>query len=195
MTGLGRRGELIASTCAIALVVAGVLLVAPGLLPVGPELLAGGASLLGATALGGLLAIAALLRGATGRSAAAPMTTSDRDPPVCRPGTEFDERLAAATTADRLPETERDRRQAALQADLRELVVERYRQQMGVDRETATEAVAQGTWTTDPVAAAYLGSEADDVPLWEWLRLLSHPNGTVYAQVARTVDALDGELA
>jgi hypothetical protein len=186
---------LIATTCATALVVAAVLLFAPGLLPVPPGLLANVASLLGATAIGGLIAIVGLYRGYTGRSAATPVRTPEQEPERRRPGTAFDDRLAAATTTDRVPEQKREHRVEQLRDELRELVIERYRQEKGVDREIAVEVVAEGTWTDDPVAAAYLGSETDDIPLRDWLRLLAHPQGSIHAQVERTVDALDGAFA
>lgn len=63
----------------------------------------------------------------------------------------------------------------------------------GVDRETAAQSVAEGTWTDDPVAAWYLAPEDADVrlPATTWLRAKLLPVSTYRDVVDRTAEAVD----
>lgn len=73
---------------------------------------------------------------------------------------------------------------------IRETAVRACAQKHGFSRDEATDAVARGEWTSDPVAAAFLGDErAPRYPLRERLRGWVHPDRAFQRRVERTVDA------
>ncbi|MFB6256734.1 MAG: hypothetical protein ABEH58_08450, partial [Haloplanus sp.] len=71
--------------------------------------------------------------------------------PTPVPGDDVDELLGAAARAP-LPDEE-----ARLRRRLREVAVAAVARRDGVSRTAAAERVEAGTWTEDPVAAAFLG--------------------------------------
>lgn len=73
---------------------------------------------------------------------------------------------------------------------IRETAVRACAQKHGLSRDEATDAVARGEWTSDPVAAAFLGDgRAPRYPLRERLRGWVHPDRAFQRRVERTVDA------
>jgi sugar (pentulose or hexulose) kinase len=68
-----------------------------------------------------------------------------------------------------------------------------YAEYADVDRERAREAVRAGTWTRDPVAAAFLAGEAGPDPgLAARARLWLVPERERARRVERTVRAIEG---
>lgn len=74
---------------------------------------------------------------------------------------------------------------------LQEGAVRRTRTRHGHDDTTARAIVAEGEWTDDPVAAAFL-SERVRYPLVERLRAAVDPGEAYVRRVRRTVDAIEG---
>ncbi|MCD2204101.1 DUF7269 family protein, partial [Halobacterium sp. KA-6] len=73
---------------------------------------------------------------------------------------------------------------------IRETAVRACAQKHGVSRDETTDAVARGEWTSDTVAAAFLGDErAPRYPLRERLRGWVHPDRAFQRRVERAVDA------
>jgi hypothetical protein len=68
--------------------------------------------------------------------------------------------------------------------------VRAIRTHRGVDAQTARRAVESGTWTDDPIAAAFLG-EQTRYPPRDWLYGLVDPGGAYQRRVRRTLDAID----
>lgn len=74
---------------------------------------------------------------------------------------------------------------------VRETAVRACAQKRGLSRDEATDAVARGEWTSDPVAAAFLGDErAPRYPLGERLRGWVHADRAFRRRVERAVDAV-----
>jgi len=78
-----------------------------------------------------------------------------------------------------------------IQETLQEGAVRRTRTRNGHDDATARAVVAEGEWTDDPVAAAFL-SERVQYPLIERLRAAVDPGAAYVRRVSRTVDAIEG---
>jgi hypothetical protein len=79
---------------------------------------------------------------------------------------------------------------ARVRERIRETAVRACAQKHGVSRDEATDVVARGEWTSDPVAAAFLGDErAPRYPLRERLRGWVHPGPAFRRRVERSVDA------
>lgn len=68
--------------------------------------------------------------------------------------------------------------------------VRTLRTRRGLDARTARVAVESGTWTDDPVAAAFLADERD-YPLPDRLYRRVDPGGAYQRRVRRTLDAID----
>ncbi|ELY90387.1 hypothetical protein C483_12783 [Natrialba hulunbeirensis JCM 10989] len=72
---------------------------------------------------------------------------------------------------------------------LTENAIRIVRTRRGLDRETARERVENGTWTDDPVAAAFLSTERP-LPLAEQVRNAVDPGDAYYHRVDRTISAI-----
>jgi len=148
--------------------VAGVLLFVVGIgLVLDSELLGGGVSAsfadyIGVLALLGSLLVVRVALVADRTSPEPPTTETKAELPV--PGTEVDELLATidANPLDRLEEN------AELRERLRTIAAGLFSDTYGVREAAATEALAAGTWTDDPHAAAFFMGE---YPEWAPLRL------------------------
>ena len=68
--------------------------------------------------------------------------------------------------------------------------VRTLKSRLGLDHGAAVDAVRSGTWTDDPVAAAFL---ADDLgqPFTEWLRAAIDPGAAHHRRVRHTLDAIE----
>lgn len=73
---------------------------------------------------------------------------------------------------------------------LTESAVRAVRTSHGLDEEGALGAVEAGTWTDDPVAAAFLSPECTQ-PLFERLRTVLDPGRAFHRRVERTVGAIE----
>ncbi|ADD06506.1 uncharacterized protein Nmag_2954 [Natrialba magadii ATCC 43099] len=77
-----------------------------------------------------------------------------------------------------------------IRSRLIESAVRVVRTRRGLDRETAREQVDDGTWTDDPVAAAFLSADRPQ-PLGEQLRNALDPGVAYYRRVDRTISAIE----
>lgn len=77
---------------------------------------------------------------------------------------------------------------------LTEGAVRVLRANRGLEAAAAREAVRSGTWTADPVAAAFLAPERR-YPLDERLRAAVDPGAAYHRRVRRTLDAIDAVAA
>ena len=68
--------------------------------------------------------------------------------------------------------------------------VRTLKSRQGLDHETAVEAVRLGTWTDDPVAAAFLANDLRQ-PFDERLRAAVDPGAAFHRRVRHTLDAID----
>lgn len=73
---------------------------------------------------------------------------------------------------------------------LTEGAVRRLSTRCGLDRTVAREAVERGTWTDDPVAAAFLSDERPE-PVEERLRAAVDPGSSYERRVRRTLTAIE----
>lgn len=78
----------------------------------------------------------------------------------------------------------------AIRDDLIEGAVRVARTSRGLDAASAREAVRSGTWTDDPVAAAFLAAEPA-YPVIEWLRGAVDPGEAYRRRVRRTIEAIE----
>lgn len=126
------------------------------------------------------------LRYALGRRHVDYRATDTGDPElryrVPTPGDDVDRRLSDRSW--------RVRGAAKLRARLREVAVETLVRHDNCSTERAERRVDEGTWTTDPVAARYLGA---DVPLSlvDRVQLLVRRQSSTPARVARTIAAIE----
>ncbi|WP_436932767.1 DUF7269 family protein, partial [Halosimplex halobium] len=98
---------------------------------------------------------------------------------------DLDESVERAVAGD-------ERAREAVEDRLRRLAVARLTR-TGRDREAADRAVAEGTWTGDRTAAAFLsGADGPVATLGSRLRLWLDPKGERERRIERTVAALDG---
>ncbi|SFR88785.1 hypothetical protein SAMN05216559_0535 [Halomicrobium zhouii] len=125
----------------------------------------------------------------TSREAATQAATPDPERAVAvpAPGESFDE--MAADWRCLLPGAGRDHR-AAVQERLRRTAVEAVAVTDDCDRETAARRVAEGTWTADGVAAAYLAEQTDATNEEEWFELLVGRQTPTHYRAERTVSAI-----
>jgi len=138
----------------------------------------------------GLVAFAAGVAAfVTSREAATQTGTPDPERPVAvpAPGESFDE--SAADWRCLLPVTGREHR-ATVRERLRRTAVETVAVTDDCARETAARRVDDGTWTTDEVAAAYLGETADETTEKGWFGLLLGGETPTEYRAERTVSAI-----
>lgn len=103
------------------------------------------------------------------------------------PGDDFDTRIARLSSRRGWIGGDFDRVQSRLRTAAIGVVASRH----GIPRREARDRVERGTWTDDPVAAAFLGGEnVDDPPLGDRLKMMlgSTPRFQHYA--FRTADAI-----
>ncbi|XVH30530.1 DUF7269 family protein [Haloferacaceae archaeon DSL9] len=109
----------------------------------------------------------------------------ERRQSVPTPGDDFDSTLRGAITRRRGAVTQ----QRAVRTRLRNAAVETLVARGDADAETAAAAVEDGTWTADPVAAAFLG-QSTSLPVGFRLRAYLSRRSAFQLGVERTVDEL-----
>lgn len=175
----------------VALIGALVVAVAPGLLDglsfvrvVGWEWLI---APVGVVAV--VLAIQAFRTGDDDDAELPPPDYEDREPADApRVGRAIDEHVEALVGDD--ASVNRDGAVDEVWRHLRETAVETMVDVEGMDRETASARIGDGTWTEDPRAAAFLGGEAAP-PLPVWLRIADFLRGAPAARrIEATVEAI-----
>lgn len=105
-------------------------------------------------------------------------------------GADFDGRVQGAVEAAEPTPTESDDL-AAVRTRLRSLAVEILCRGRGYDRDEAQRALAAGTWTEDPVAAAFLADASTSQPLRRRVRRWVLPSAERRARIERTVAELE----
>ena len=201
MRGLSRARTAVWLVGLLAAVGAAVLLVAPGSLLRRPALRAAVSALAGvdsrqfalllATAVGLLGLVLALIRG-VGRPVEEGLERLRERPPEAvteseapRHGAAFDRRVAGAVEGVR-------RQRASVRGRLRSTAVRTYARATGSDESAARRAVAAGTWTDDPTAAAFLAAPDGPAPsLVSRLRLWLDPVAERRRRIEATVDAVE----
>ncbi|WP_394350903.1 hypothetical protein, partial [Halobacterium sp. CBA1126] len=169
----------------------GVAVAVGVLVGLAPASLVGAASGLDATLATGVVG-AALVGYALRRrrqreptASASTLADEDGDSVAADPGQPVDGALDRIADDDAFAGDARTR----VRERVRETAVRAVDRKQGVD--DASEAVASGEWTSDPVAAAFLGDErAPRYPLRERLRGWVHPDRAFRRRVERTVDAV-----
>lgn len=133
------------------------------------------AATIGALALRGVTGVAELTPPATERVASTP-----------RLGTEFDEYLSR-------PSSPRSDVHGAVHERLRAAAVQTIMRTEGVSRVAARQRLADGSWTDDPEAAAYLASDSPSPLSWRW-HLSAATDGETWAQrgARRAAAAVEG---
>lgn len=114
----------------------------------------------------------------------------DRDAPdATPPGADLDDAVQQATSRPSAIAT-RDARNVVRER-VRATAVRAYARTRSVDEDAAADAVGRGAWTTDRVAAAFVGDErAPRLPLRERLRGWLHPDTAFERWVTRATDAV-----
>ena len=109
------------------------------------------------------------------------------------PGDEFDETLASASRHGRIGGvTDRD----AVRDRLRTVAVEVLTRYDGDTPERARRRLAEGTWTDDPRAAAFFGSEVDpSASVLDRVRFVATSDSQFRRQAVHAVAALDRRVA
>lgn len=103
------------------------------------------------------------------------------------PGDDFDIHIARLSTRRGWIGGDFDR----VENRLRTAAVGAVAAREGIPRRAARERIEQGTWTDDPVAAAFLGGPAvPEPPLGERLRLMMGSGGRFQGYADRTADAI-----
>jgi hypothetical protein len=107
------------------------------------------------------------------------------------PGESVDDALRIATEDADSPLTQEAR--ASVRERVRVTAVRAFARRHGVDEDRAADAVAAGEWTSDVVAAAFVGDErAPPFPLRERLRGWLHPERAYRSRAERAADAVHG---
>ncbi|WP_135828537.1 DUF7269 family protein [Halorussus halobius] len=107
---------------------------------------------------------------------------------VPTPGDEFDETVADLRSG---PRRVLVRERADLHDRIEEAAVTAVAERENCSREAARERVADGTWTDDIHAAAFLGGDdAPNVPLVDRLKLAASAESTFQLRLRRTADAV-----
>lgn len=147
------------------------------------------ALVLGSLAVGFCAALAARIAGPDSRSSTAYDRAVDSPPEEV---TATESQLVAADVDAAIDDAVAGDRRAmmAVTDRLAETATTAYAVSAGVSRETAREAIKDGTWTDDDVAAALL-SPAKPHPLLARLRLWLDPESERERRVRRTVDAIE----
>ncbi|WP_232701750.1 DUF7269 family protein [Halobacterium wangiae] len=105
------------------------------------------------------------------------------------PGESVDDALKLATGDANAPLTQEAR--ASVREKVRVTAVRAYARRHSVDETVAAEAVAAGEWTSDVVAAAFVGDErAPPFPLRERLRGWLHPERAYRSRAERAANAV-----
>lgn len=156
----------------VVAVVPGVLASVPALRVVASPLLIGPLGVLAA-----VLALQAFRAGGETDAREYPTPEYENREPADAPriGRAVDERIERLLGDEAASGTVRDGVVDDAREHLRDTAVETMVDVEGMDRETATARVRDGTWTDDPRAAAFLGGEAAPaLPVWlriaDWLR-------------------------
>lgn len=103
------------------------------------------------------------------------------------PGDEFDKHIARLSTRRGWIGGDFDR----VENRLRTAAIGAVAAREGIPRHEARDRIADGTWTDDPVAAAFLGGPAvPEPPLNERLRMMVSSTGRFERYAARTADAI-----
>lgn len=162
---------------------------------IAPESVVGPVSGLDATlatgVLGSLLVGYALRqrRSNDGRDGPVPLAVERSADDSGDPGESVDDALQVATGDANAPLTQEAR--ASVRERVRTTAVRAYARSHGVGEQTAADAVAAGEWTSDVVAAAFVGDErAPAFPLRERLRGWLHPERAYRARAERAANAV-----
>lgn len=138
----------------------------------------------------GLLALLQGLRqvGARRRTAYVQAETGDpettQDLPV--PGADFDAQIAGLYSGNTLENKD------AVRTRLYEAAVLTVKHHEGISREAAEERIEAGTWTDDPIAAAFFtGSVPTELPLSRRVRLAMSLRPKFRRRARRAADAID----
>jgi len=124
------------------------------------------------------LAVLTLVRGMSGRSAAATPPPLDADVPepsrdrsgFPTVGAALDGAYRQATDYDAADARQREASREDVERELRAVAERAYARQTGMDPDAAAEAVRSGEWTDEPRAAAFLaGEDGPTTPLSLWL--------------------------
>jgi len=115
------------------------------------------------------------------------MPEVERPTPAPAPGEPLEARLDSWRTS--LPVVGRSARQAVRER-LRSAAIRTVAAERGVTEGEAAVAVSDGSWTDDPVAAAFLSAESDPGALGTGLRALANGETPVRYRARRTIDAI-----
>lgn len=188
------RQTLISAVGVLALAAAAVAVVAPEMVPISvvgrveelpPDVLLAALSVFGA------LVLLVALGGRTAYRTLPLVERREASPNAPALGATFDVTLERATDTELLRE-QRVEAQDDVRAELRTLAIETYRQKTDCPGTVATRVVDTGTWTDDPRAVAFLGSdEAPRLPLHLWLFDLFRSEPATRRRVRHTVAAID----
>lgn len=113
----------------------------------------------------------------------------ERPTPAPVPGEALEARLGSWRTS--LPVVGRSAR-AAVRERLRAAAVWTVAAERGITEDAAETVVADGSWTDDAVAAAFLSSDPHAVALTDWLRALAHADPPFRYRARRTIAAIRG---
>lgn len=194
--GLGRTGTALAVVAVLAILVAVAAVVAPGAVPL-PSAVEVLLTTIPAAVVLSLLAFVGIVllfvRSRRSRSSEIdpllePEDTGPRAPAL---GSVFDEDLTAATDLDATRERRLVEREGVEEL-LRDAAVDAYAVEVGVDRETAHEAVVAGAWTDDPRASALVGGPDAPTPSWgQWLLDLLRSESAYHRRVRHAVAEIE----
>jgi len=188
------RQRVLAAVGAGAVLVSAVLFLAPGFVegavPVTAVVEATALSEAGVRALVvGLVGAGCLLWvvSASGETAEPgfPAVEESATAPTATVGGGFDRNLERTLAAAADPDRD------AVRADLRSLAVDVVAGLEGCSRTRAGDLIADGGWTDDPVAAAYLADEEDALPLHRRLHGRLRPRAVRRRRIERTVRAIE----
>jgi hypothetical protein len=175
--------RLLAAVGAAGVLSGGALLVAPGLGPSGLD------PVLPVLAVAGGALLVTGLAAATGLAAGTDAVAPRRDPHANRvPGDGFDDALAAVSaTGRRAPGEHREAVRERLATAAVALLVERRE----LSPEVARRRLSTGTWTDDPVAAAFFAEDTPALSTVDHLRLLAGGELPFRRRARRAVAAMD----
>ncbi|WP_276260806.1 DUF7269 family protein [Haloglomus litoreum] len=194
--GLGRTGTALAVVAVLAILVAVVAVVAPGAVPVPPAVEAlldtiPAAVVLSLLAFVGLLLLFARSRRSRASELDPLLAPAEGGPRAPALGSGFDGDLAAATDLDATRERRLVEREN-VENIVRDAAVDAYAVEVGVDRETAHEAVVTGDWTGDRRASALVGGPEAPTPSWgQWLFDLLRSESAYHRRVRHAVAEIE----
>ncbi|MGQ4556483.1 DUF7269 family protein [Halobellus sp. GM3] len=123
-----------------------------------------------------------------GRPRQATMPEVERSTPVSVPGEDFDRKLSG--WRGRVPLLGSSVRES-VRRRLRGVAVRTIAAKAGCSRAEAERRVAEGTWTDDPIAAAFLSASSEPPPLADRAAALRRGGGWLRFAARRTLDALE----